>query len=186
MSLRANVIVEDLVRETNETQAHLAVNNLTQYLESRKQVLTDLSSNPIIVNGAMGTGLSGAKLQDFLRNFQIIGKEEKLMVINVLGEVVYANFNYHEVLDQQPQWLEKIINADIGSAIDLTAVQNQHYFTIAVPIYYNGFAEGALIGEFSTSLETLLSVSMDNEFHSISLQGRWVDFSDVKNLDDFF
>ncbi|WP_462155772.1 hypothetical protein [Pseudoalteromonas piscicida] len=42
VGLRANVIVEDLVKETNETQAQLAVNNLTQYLESRKQILSNL------------------------------------------------------------------------------------------------------------------------------------------------
>ncbi|PCK31333.1 PAS domain-containing hybrid sensor histidine kinase/response regulator [Pseudoalteromonas piscicida] len=186
VGLRANVIVEDLVKETNETQAQLAVNNLTLYLESRKQVLTDLSSHSIVVNGAMGTGLSAAKLQDFLRDFQIIGKEEKLLVINVLGEVVYANFDHHEVLDAKPQWLDKVINADIASAIDLTEVGNQHYFTVAVPIYYNGFAEGALIGELSTSLESLLSVSMDHRFHNISLTGRWVNFSDTTNPEDFF
>ncbi|MGC0120302.1 response regulator [Pseudoalteromonas piscicida] len=186
VGLRANVIVEDLVRETNETQAQLAVNNLTQYLESRKQILSDLSLHPIIVNGAMGTGLSAAKLRDFMRSFQIIGREEKLMVINVLGDVVYANFDSHEVLDQKPKWLDKVINAELGSAIDLTQVGNQHYFTIAVPIYYNGFAEGALIGEFSTSLESLLSSSSSTSFHSIGLKGRWINFSNTQKVETYF
>ncbi|QUI61296.1 response regulator [Pseudoalteromonas sp. A22] len=186
VGLRANVIVEDLVKETNETQAQLAVNNLTQYLESRKQILFDLSTHPIIVNGAMGTGLSAAKLRDFLRSFQIIGKEEKLMVINILGDVVYANFDSHEVLDQEPKWLEKVINAEVGNVIDLTTVTNEHFFTVAVPIYYNGFAEGALIGEFSTSLETLLATSLEHQLHSISLKGQWLEFSDVERVEDYF
>ncbi|PAY00046.1 hybrid sensor histidine kinase/response regulator [Pseudoalteromonas sp. HM-SA03] len=185
VGLRANVIIEDLVRETNETQAQLAVNNLTQYLESRKQILFDLSSHPIVVNGAMGTGLSATQLRDFLRSFQIIGKAEKLMVINVLGEVVYANFDSNEILGQQPIWLDKVINAEISNAIDLTKVANQHFFTVAVPIYYNGFAEGALIGEFSTSLEILLATSLDSQLHSISLKGQWLEFSDVERVEDY-
>ena len=185
VGMRATGSAERLISETHAGQAQLVANNLSQFLVNHKQVLVDLAKHPTVVNGVMGTEMSTAKLQDFLANVKLIGKEEPLLVINVLGDVVFSSFENETILLNQPTWLNKIIAEEIPYAIDLQNSETAQNFILAVPIYYNGFAEGVLISRFSTTLLSLLSLAADDTEQAVTIANRWFSYSSVSNPQQF-
>ena len=175
----ASSVLNGYKQQASETEAKLSAKYIENFLETRILLLKDLSSQPIIINGVMGSGVSEAFLNDYLSEFKILGLKEQLWVLNVLGDYVYTN-NAEQAIEQLPSdWLEVLLNGELSHAVLLDQSQDKAYFKLAVPINYNGFTEGALIVKFETPIDVLLSEVLESNAHGIRLSGPWLNYSNL-------
>ncbi|WP_119863286.1 PAS domain-containing hybrid sensor histidine kinase/response regulator [Pseudoalteromonas sp. MSK9-3] len=183
---RADDTVRALQQQSSKVEAELAASYLRQFLETRQQILQDLARHPILTNGVMGTDLSKASLSDFLDGYKILGEQESIRLINILGDVVYSNRpKQMEPFTHEVQWLAQVLDERIGHAIVLDKTQQSYFFKVLVPVQYNGFTEGALLVEFQTSLHEMLSIALGNKTHAISIEGPWVSFSNMESGQEY-
>jgi PAS domain S-box-containing protein len=182
---RADDIVRAFQQKSSKIEAQLAASYLKQFLETRQQILKDLSHHPILTNGVMGTELSQSFLSDFLYDYKILGTKEPLRLINILGDEVYSNSLASVMPFTQSKWLTQVLNEQISQAIVLDKVGQDYFFIVLLPIKYNGSTEGALLVEFQTSIQEMLSVTFDDKMHAVSLTGPWVSFSNIKKGHDY-
>ncbi|NOU49953.1 response regulator [Pseudoalteromonas sp. JBTF-M23] len=176
---QASRSVTELQINTSYVEAKLTKNYLQQFIETRQQLLLDLANQPLVVQGVMGNGTSRASLSDFLNGQTLLGKKEPIRIVNVLSDSVYtSNFNDYFV-DNQAQWLQKVLSAEYSKAIVLVKNTDSQLLKIAVPIRYNGFTEGVLIAGFEINLNDVLLSTKQDYSTAISLRGEWVDFSNL-------
>ncbi|OHU84276.1 MULTISPECIES: PAS domain-containing hybrid sensor histidine kinase/response regulator [Pseudoalteromonas] len=182
---RASDSVTELQTNTSRVQADLTKNYLQQFLETRQQILRDLVRHPVIIQGVMGGEYSQASLSDFLTAYHLLGHKEHLIIVNMLGEEVYNS--HASVLTTSPHlpWLQQVLNSEIKTAILLDKVKEKEHVKIAVPIHYNGFVEGALVAQFSTSLNALLTDTLKDDNTAIVLEGKWFTFNN-SDLDSHY
>ncbi|MBQ4863698.1 response regulator [Pseudoalteromonas sp. MMG013] len=176
---RADDTVRLLQQQSSKVEAQLAASYLRQFLETRQQILQDLARHPILTNGVMGSELSKASVSDFLDGYKILGQKEPIRLVNILGDIVYSNAPLRPAIETQNEWLTRILDGELSHAIVLNKVNQDYFFKVLVPVQYNGFTEGALLVEFKTSLHELLAVALDSRAHAISIEGRWVSFTNV-------
>ncbi|WP_404389544.1 response regulator [Pseudoalteromonas phenolica] len=181
----ASTVLNGYKQQASVTEAKLSAKYIENFLETRILLLKDLSSQPIITNGVMGSGLSEASLNDYLSEFKILGEKENLWVFNVLGDYVYKNNDDLAIYDTPSDWLEDLLNGELEYAVLLDQSQGQSYFKLAVPISYNGFTEGALIVKFQTPIDVLLSEVIESKTHGIKLSGPWLSYSNLNYMSKY-
>ncbi|WP_105169808.1 PAS domain-containing hybrid sensor histidine kinase/response regulator [Pseudoalteromonas sp. T1lg23B] len=174
---RASNSVTELQTNTSRAQAELTKNYLRQFLETREQILRDLVRHPLIIHGVMGSDHSQASLSDFLAAYHLLGQKERIRIVNVLGDEVYNSDAAPSSSNSNPNWLQQVLRSESKTAILLNTINGKEHFKIAVPIQYNGFTEGVLIAQFSTSLNALLADTLKNDDTAVSLQGKWFTFN---------
>lgn len=183
---RANDAIYDLQSKSIEIESELTTSYLMLFIETREQILKDIARQPILSNAIMDSETSKAALLDYLDEYKILGKTEKLVITNILQEVVYSSdSSLAEVIATEPTWLNSIINNQIESAVILRSSQSQYFFTIAVPIKYNNLSEGVLTVQFSTPLRELLPTKFVLNNHNIILSGPWVSFSSLDETQQY-
>lgn len=121
---RANDAIYDLQSKSIEIESELTTSYLMLFIETREQILKDIARQPILSNAIMGSETSKAALLDYLDEYKILGKTEKLVITNILQEVVYSSdSSLAEVIATEPTWLNSIINNQIESAVILRSSQ---------------------------------------------------------------
>lgn len=178
---RAEDSVNKLYSKANQVESELAVSYLRQFLDTRQQILQDLSRHPILSNSVMGTDLSQASVADFLNDYKILGNTESIKLINILRMPIYENFPAIDITETEGEnsWVQKILDEKADQAIILSTRNNENFFKIAVSVKYSDFTEGVLLVEFSTSLEELLSSAIESNAYGLTLQGPLVLYSNL-------
>ncbi|NVK24408.1 MAG: hypothetical protein HWE10_05735 [Gammaproteobacteria bacterium] len=75
---RVNQTVNTLQGEHRQLKAVLTANNLTQYVDNRLKLLTDLSQLPVVTSSVMGVETTLENLSDFISSYRVLGQEKKL------------------------------------------------------------------------------------------------------------
>ena len=165
--------------ERAQTEAQLIAHYIEQFLETRIQLLTDISQQPVLINGVMGSDMTYASMSDFLDDYKIVGKNQPIWLFNVLSEHVYSNSNdSKEITDFA--WTKPLLDDDIEHAISLVQVDEGYYFSVAIPVKYNGLTEGILIVQFTKSLNELLADVINSDTSGVTLTGPWLGFSTLQ------
>lgn len=164
-----------------QTEAQLSARYIQQFLETRLQLLHDLASQPILINGVMGSDVSTASLADYLDSYQIVGIKEPIWLVNIANELVYSNQS-NTLFELQAPWLEKLLMEETAHVITLIEEGDSAYFLLAVPVKYNGLSEGALIVKFERGLTMLLEDVINSDTYAVTLTGNWLSFSTINPL----
>ena len=185
---RAENSVNKLYSKSNQVESELVVSYLRQFLDTRQQILQDLSRHPILSNGVMGTDLSQASVADFLDDYKILGNTESIKLINILRVPIYENNAPIDITgtENENSWVQKILDEKTDQAIMLSTRNNENFFKIAVSVKYNNLTEGVLLVEFSTSLEELLASAIEGNTHGVTLQGPLVLYSSLDVNKEYF
>ena len=142
-----------------QTEAQLSARYVQQFLETRLQLLHDLASQPILINGVMGSDVSTASLADYLDSYQIVGIKEPIWLVNLANELVYSNQS-NTLFELQAPWLEKLLMEELN-------IYQQHGFREALlnimmkggNSTVNGCVAGAVFGAM-TGYQNLPSVCL--------------------------
>ena len=167
-----------------KTEAKLSASYIQQFAETRLQLLRDLAKQPILVNGVMGSDVSAASLSDYLDDYHLVGKKHPIWLVNIASELVYRN-SEAEPPDLNAPWLAQLLSENVAHVVTLNTLQGGDHFLIAVPIKYNGFTEGVMIVEFRYSLAELFQDVINSENYGVTLNGKWLDFSSLKNNTEY-
>ncbi len=151
----------DILRESQTASGAREVDITKRYLEefvsSRVQVLQDIASYPIVINGVMGSGLSDPDLYDFLENPRVHGRTERLSLINIAGELIYARGGSRQSSYALSQvWLQRLLAGSSEFEVNLL-MEDGGYLQIGVPVTYQGHSEGALVSEIPIDLDAILA-----------------------------
>ncbi len=186
VAMRSEGSVEAMVMESNRTEAKLALGNLQQYIESRAQIMRDLAKHPLIVNGVMGTDSDLESLHRFLSSYHILGVKENITLVNVLNQLIYPTALRVQIDEHSEPWVTQLLEQGDSLVVTLEKEAGEHYFKIAVPVFYNGYEEGVLITRFSTSIESLITDTLGSEYQSIAIRGPWLNYQSNRIENGFF
>lgn len=150
---KADKTVNSLQTEHQKLRAGLTTNNLSQFIDNRIKVLSDLAKLPIITSSVMGADMSIANLQDFLSNYQVLGEKEPLYFVDVLDEVVYQTDNSAFT---PPKWIEQFWSNDIRKAVGIIEEKGKYYFLLAVSVQYVGSTEGVVFLRINKPIVNIL------------------------------
>lgn len=175
---RAEKAIFSLVEEATDSKVELNSYYLQQYLETRVQILRDLSSTPLLANAVMGSDTSRANLVDFLDNHKILGIKESIVVLDIAGDAVYTNRATGSSAELvEASWFQGILEGNSQKAILLKRVGVEEHFVIAVPISYGSSVEGVLLVEFSDNLDYVFSTLNADRAYAVSLKGPQLSYS---------
>ena len=173
-------------------QAENAASAIGNYLDDRIQYLKDLARQPLLANAVMDTLDSRENLEDYLNSLLILGRKEPVYLLNILGETIHqANhlassptgdkslFNNLE----QATWFQDLINGNKQWVIQKYENDKQAYFSIAVPVKYNGGSEGVLLVRFSNEIRALFTTT--GSASGIRIKGDYLQYSSLKDNIDY-
>lgn len=174
---RADKSVEALQKEHRQLKAALTASNVSQYVENRIKVLSDLSKLPLVTSSVMGVEVSLANLNDFISSYQVLGQEEPLFFVDILGDVVFTNSaKPFEV----PTWSERLLDGEMQQGISIISEQGRHYFLIGRAVTYTGSTEGIIFMLMSESIEDILAGFAFDQRDAVVLRGLTGEYADVK------
>jgi PAS domain S-box-containing protein len=178
--------VFELLAESKQRKASLAVNHFKEFLSDRVILLQDLAAYPLVANAVMGSGLSEANLRDFLHDYRLLGKKEPLFLLDFMGKTVLSQNHVDEVLPLEAgAWLSALIDKGEPAAILLHRIDGQPAFAIAVPVLYGGYAEGVLVALLSQPIAEALYIGDTLTTGAIRLSGPFFEYASESDLSGY-
>ena len=173
----------DLQKNSSQSELELTAEYLKQFVESRISVLKDIASNPMIINGVMGSGITPEDLKDYMSNTRILGKDEYLLLLNIAAEPIYYNAaRPRQIHTMKDPWFRKIVEENSPYEINLKYYNDHSFIQIAVPIEHSGFVEGVLVSDIEINLDQLLEPVIRSHEQSIFLEQNGVKIRTEKSL----
>lgn len=144
------------------------------YIDTMEIILDNNSKSPILTQGVMQPGYSMGNLKDYLDDLMILNEKFNITAVDFQGKNVYSNTLIENIEYTSKGWVDKIISGEINGYKGVSKIHSAYYWTIAVPINYNGNPEGILIAEipldnvyksigFSNSSEVQIEIIKDSD-----------------------
>ena len=173
VSERAVSSLTQLQENHTKLQAKSTFDNIHQFIENRVKLLAELAGSPMVTSSVMGVDLASANLADMLDNRKILGTKENVFITDFTGELIYPKSSASFT---RPTLLEKIIEQNSPLVLNIIKDDEQHYFSISMPVKYNSYVEGIITFDIvSHSIEELLSEVTKNSIYAV----RFVDNGDL-------
>ncbi|MGS2720727.1 ATP-binding protein [Paraglaciecola aestuariivivens] len=183
VSDRAVTSLTQLQESHTKLQVQSTFNNLQQFIENRAKLLEELAESPMVTSSVMGVEMVAANLHDMLDERKILGTKEDIYVSDFTGELIYPNPagpNLHSSI------VEQIIEHESPFVLMIKNRHNRHYFSLSMPVTYNGHAEGIITFDIvSQSIETLLADLTQNNNYAVSFYQRGKLLFQTASLDNF-
>lgn len=170
VSIRSEHSLSKLQKETTKAEVKLAAQHIEQFLDTRVQVLKDLSIQSVVSNGVMQSNIQQANLHDFIKNYKILGQDDHLFITNIVGGVITTNYSHGD--DESfgsKVWFQDILDGKIDRHIYLDNHKDKRIFVIAVPILYDANVEGVLVAEIYTDLKDIFGPLLENSHGLVQL-----------------
>lgn len=180
--ISSNFVAERAANQLSELQdshaelkAELTRGNLQQFVGNRIKVLQELAESPTVISSIMGVELESANLKDLLRNYSVLGKQERIYLLDFSGSLIYSNST---LPFQKPKWADDVLNGRLDTVESIEVLNAQHYFRLATPVKYNGLTEGILIFDIvSQSIEQLFVNTISDPVHAFSIAAHQSEFA---------
>ncbi|WP_415900964.1 response regulator [Neptuniibacter sp. QD48_11] len=171
-------------KQTTSAQAANAALSIGSYVDDRILFLQDLAKHPLLTSAVMATLDSKENLVDFLDSLLILGQNEAIYLLNIVGEPIYGPKSQPLNLDLENEiWFEDILNGNKPWAILKHRKNDQWQFSIAVSVNYNGASEGVLLVHFAKDISTLFATQ---ELGSgIKIRGDYLDYSSLTDTIEY-
>jgi len=168
VSERAVLSLSQLQESNTNLQAESTFQNIQQFVENRIKLLAELSESPIVTSSVMGVELASASLADLLNERLILGSKENIYITDFTGELIYPNADLGFIA---PDWTQQLVEAEIPVVVSIFKRDARHYFRIAMPVKYRGYAEGMVIIDIvSQSIEGLLEELIKNQHYGVKFE----------------
>lgn len=171
-------------KQTTSAQAENAALSIGSYVDDRILFLQDLAKHPLLTSAVMATLDSKENLVDFLNSLLILGQNESIYLLNILGEPIYSPKNQPLNIDLENEtWFEDILSGNKPWAILKHRKNEQWQFSIAVSVNYNGASEGVLLVHFAKDISTLFAKQELGA--SIKIKGDYLDYSSLQETIEY-
>jgi len=165
-------------KQTTSAQAENAALSIGSYVDDRILFLQDLAKHPLLTSAVMATLDSKENLVDFLDSLLILGQNESIFLLNIVGEPIYSPNNQGLNLDlENEEWFEDILSGNKPWAILKHRKNDQWQLSIAVSVNYNGASEGVLLVHFAKDISTLFAKQELGT--GIKIRGDYLDYSSL-------
>lgn len=170
--------VEKMLHVNQEKNIDREINaiekEIISYIDTMKIILNDNSKSPIVTQAVMQPEYGIANFKDFLDDLKILDNQFNVTAVDFRAKTIYSNNHIGYSDYSSEKWTKKIILEEIESYKGVSKINSNYYWTIAVPVKYNGSPEGILIAEvpiedvyrsigFSSSSEVQLEIIKDSE-----------------------
>lgn len=120
---------------------------LISYTSVFEIILHETASSPIMTQAVMQPEYTMGNLKDFIDELKILNQRFSISLLDYRGEKIYSNDiginrDYTDTI-----WLNDLMTKSISAYKGVSSIDGHHYWTVAVPVTYNQFVEGALIAE---------------------------------------
>ena len=135
---------------------------ITTYIESDLIALKDLTNLPIIVNSVMHPEHDHSFLKDFMIDTKIQGKNMDLWLLDINGKTVQTSSTNNQLPYSPNNWIDPLIEGEVKHIVRLYKKENPYIF-FAVPVHYNKFPEGILVGIIESNLDSFFKTIIDEK-----------------------
>ncbi len=165
-AVRITNAFNSLERSYTEESTALMERTLEQYFFARLSSLSDKSALPILVNAVMHPPTETAVLVDFLSAIRLFGEPVNLSLLDVMGEVIATTGGNQK--QYTGRWLNQIMQETIDHHVEIFAASGELTLRYAVPVRYQGYAEGLLVAEHKVD-SNAFAAAMDIQHNTLSL-----------------
>ena len=185
---RAENSILKLQRSSSQAELDLITGYLEQFIHDRIAVLEYLATYPIIANAVMGSNSDSASLYDFMENILILGSEEGLAIVNIVGEPVYEKkLTMGRDAYEDSAWFANVLQGAGQYEVELFRRDDESFFMMAVPIRHGGFVEGVLVANIAVDLDGVLAPIIEGGARQLFLEkgGQRIHTSLAQELEDY-
>lgn len=186
VSVRSEQSIFQLLRESRQAQAQQASTQFAEFLDGRVVLLKELSRRPLVANAAMNASNNIGDLNDYMREFNLLGHREPVFIINIFGDTVKSyHFEDNPFPFQSDTWLNAIVDEGNEAAVLLENFGGEPTFVIVVPVMYGQYAEGALATILTKSTHSILTEAISDENVGLKISSAYFDYQSKEQLDGF-
>ncbi|MFT7638245.1 MAG: two-component system NtrC family sensor kinase, partial [Candidatus Omnitrophota bacterium] len=145
--IHVKIAVERSQKNNVQREMEGIVHDFSSFLNMRKLILRDYAEFPLITQTVMQPEKNFINIRDFMRGMSILGERYQMSLLDFEGNTIHARqkgpgFDY-----TSSPWLDEVMNGNIEGYAGISEKANKYFWCIAVPVKYNGFAEGVLVTE---------------------------------------
>lgn len=133
--------------------------------ESINSVLSTMNNNaklPMVVNSVMHPEHDHRYLRDFMENLLVHESRVDYFLLDINGSVIQSNAQNNEVNWRQRNWVEKLVDGELTNYVEYFKDKGTLFSLLAVPVYYNNYPEGVLVGVIPSNLDKRFSRLLNN------------------------
>lgn len=151
---------------------------LISYVDIFEIILNDNAVAPIVTQAVMQPKYSLGNLKDFLDDLKILNEQFNITLLDLSGNTIYSNkIGFSKKYSNEP-WISKIITSELNSYKGVSEIESVYYWTVAVPVVFNGNPEGVLVSE--------IPINKIYSFNHISEQIQGIEIEIFKNDQSVF
>lgn len=155
---------QNIIRDVESIKAEIL-----SFLETRRIVLMDITTFPIMTQTVMQPETNKGNIIDFLDELKVLNEKYKLTLIDFKGNEIHTTTNEPDINYEYTKLIENIYLEKLEYGIKVRNFEMEYYFSILVPVKYNGLTEGILIAEIP--VEKLFLDATSQRFNGMYLEG---------------
>jgi len=153
-----------------DQQAQGVKKDIEVHLDYYRMFLEDYARFPLLIQGVMHTDDIQPVLIDFMNNIRIEGAHPQLVLLDYKNRIIHStkktpDFSY----ERDESFRQELVGTnDVYTAV--SQLDGKFYWRLAVPVFYNGQREGALVAELPIStINTHGLISKDLNVFSLEI-----------------
>ncbi len=151
--------------------AHTVADDLNQRLRTHLQVLRDHADFPLMVQALMQPETHTGIIADFMQGLNFLGEPTREVLLDFRGRVINAS-RHGQGLDYSTQpWIKALLAGERNEHVGLVRTALGDFWQLALPVLYNGKAEGVLVAELPVA-RLFRSARLDDQTQGIRIELR--------------
>jgi len=118
--------------------------NYRIFLEQHLILLSEQANNPLFIQALMQPDVNLGKVQDHMKDLTLLGQRYNEILLDFDGNILHSTMDITDFNYKGYSWMKNILGQVTDNNIGVITNKIGSYWSISVPIKYNGRVEGAL------------------------------------------
>jgi len=160
------VVIHYVITSTNkeydeiiEREISIITNNHKILIEQHLILLAEQAKNPLYIQTLMQPDVNLGKVQDFMSDLTILGKKYGEVLLDFEGNILHSTVQNSDTTYRSMAWVDLLLQQRENSHVSTEKGVEGYFWALAVPIHYNGQAEGVLVVNIPIDFITLKNES---------------------------
>ena len=163
---------EEIAGDLNTRQVESITASIETDVQRRLLVLKDHARFPILRQAVMNPDQNRENFAEFVQDLSVLNRKPRLTLLDFSGQLIYSTRSVSDAHYASRGWVTELIDGGREHHQDLLLEGDRLVWQIAVPVHYNGIAEGVLIGEIEILPADLIGyVGGDEDYLRLELNG---------------
>jgi len=120
-------------------------NNYKIFIEQHLTLLVEQAINPLYIQTLMQPDENLGKVQDLMSDLTLLGKKYGEALLDFEGNVLHSTITNNKINYQKFAWVNALLQQQKSKHVSTISISGDHYWSLAVPVYYNNQVEGVLL-----------------------------------------